>query len=257
MIRLAVDLMPQHADFAEIRRAAVEADALGVDLLYTWDHFFPLFGDRNGKHFECWTLLAALAEATERVQLGPLVSCLSYRNPNLLADMARTVDHVSGGRVVLGLGAGWFKRDYDEYGYQFGTAPDRLRALGRALPVIRQRLERLHPPPLRRMPFLIGGGGEKVTLRLAARHADVWHGFGDPAKLAHKGRVLDDWCAKEGRDPAEIERSTSVYDVHRVEEGDALLQAGIRQVVLEFDGPRYDLAPVKEWLAWRDERNRG
>ncbi|GAB2673672.1 LLM class F420-dependent oxidoreductase [Thalassiella azotivora] len=253
-MRVGLQVQPQHAEYAEIRRAVARAEELGVDLVLNWDHFFPLNGEPDGLHFECWTMLGAWAEATSRVEIGALVTCNSYRNPDLLADMARTVDHVSGGRLVLGIGAGWFERDYEEYGYDFGTAGSRLSDLRDALPRIRGRWERLNPPPTRRIPVLVGGGGEQRTLRYTARHADIWHGFGGPDTIARKHEVLDGWCRQEGRDPHEIERSCGVSgDPAAV--GDRLHALGTRLFTVSASGPRYDLGELEDWLAWRDERN--
>jgi probable F420-dependent oxidoreductase len=252
-VRIGVQLQPQHADYAQIRRAVAAAEAAGVDVVFNWDHFFPLYGQPDGKHFECWTMLGAWAEATTRVEIGALVTCNSYRNPELLADMARTVDHISGGRLVLGIGAGWFERDYDEYGYEFGRAGTRIDDLGRALPRIRARWSKLNPAPTRDIPILIGGGGERKTLRHVAAHADVWHGFGDAETIARKSAILDGHCADLGRDPAVIERSAGVQKAPG-DVADALLAAGVTLFTVGVGGPHYDLGLLEEWIAWRDAR---
>ncbi len=265
-VRVGVQIQPQHAAYEDIRRAVADAEEIGADVVLNWDHFFPLNGDPDGPHFECWTMLGAWAEATERVEIGALVTCNSYRNPQLLADMARTVDHVSGGRLVLGIGAGWFERDYDEYGYPFGTPGTRLDALGRDLPLIESRLRALNPPPTRHIPVLVGGGGERRTLRLVAQHADIWHGFGTAETIAHKHAVLDEWCRRVGRDPAEIERSSGVSprpgrfpeDVADYAAGaEALYAVGTRLVIVGTSGPRFDLGPLRDVVAWRDAHHGG
>lgn len=253
-VRIALQLQPQHADYEALRGAVFEAEEMGVDVVYNWDHFFPLSGDPVGKHLECWTMLGAWAEQTERVEIGALVTCNSYRNPELVADMARTVDNISDGRLILGLGAGWFQKDYEEYGFEYGTAGGRLNDLAQAMPRIASRLAKLNPAPRRQIPVLIGGGGEKKTLRIVARHADIWHGFGRPDVIAHKHEVLDRHCAQIGRDPSRIERSAGA-NPRRPESGESYYAAGTRQLTLAFSGPEYDLAPVREWLAWRDEKN--
>lgn len=262
-VRIAVQIHPQHADYADIRRAASQAEELGVDVLYNWDHFYPLYGgevyggegaENVGKHFECWTMLGAWAEATEKIRFGALVTCNSYRNPQLLADMARTVDVISGGRLIFGIGSGWFEKDYDEYGYEFGTAIGRLRALEAALPVIKNRLAELDPQPKGSLPILIGGGGEKVTLRIVAEHADIWHGFGNVETFTHKSGVLDGHCAAVGRDPSEIERSVGVNPA-KIDIADDLKAAGAVEFTLGLNGPDFDMGPVKDWLAWRDQVN--
>jgi probable F420-dependent oxidoreductase len=253
-LRIGLRVAPQHCTYKQMRDTWLRAEDEGADTLFTWDHFFPLFGDPEGPHFECWSLLAAMAEATERIHFGALVSCNSYRNPNLLADMARTVDHISGGRLILGLGSGWFERDYAEYGYEFGTAITRLAAFRNALPVIDERLGLLNPPPVRaRIPVLIGGGGEKVMLRLVAQWADTWHGFGAPEVIAHKCRVLDEHCAAIGRDLAKIERSVLVTS-EDIAGGllDRYYEAGARHFVAIAKEPDFDLADVRRLLAWRD-----
>ncbi|MFN8076519.1 MAG: LLM class F420-dependent oxidoreductase [Kineosporiaceae bacterium] len=253
-IRIGVQIQPQHADYADIRRAVAAVEEAGADIVFNWDHFFPLYGEPDGQHFECWTMLGAWAEATERVEIGALVTCNSYRNPELLADMARTVDHISNGRLILGIGAGWFERDYTEYGYEFGTAGSRLADLEQALPRIEARWAKLNPAPTRQIPILIGGGGEKKTLRYTARHADIWHGFGDVEAVTRKTAILDEWCATEGRPAQAVERSVGVdASADPADLGETLRGLGVTLFTVGLNGPDYDLAPVRDWLAWRDE----
>jgi len=251
-VRIGVQIQPQHADYAQIRGAVAAAEEIGVDVVFNWDHFFPLYGEADGKHFECLTTMAAMAESTERAQIGALVVCNSYRNPELLADAHRTIDHISGGRVILGIGAGWFEKDYDEYGYEFGTAGGRLNDLADSLPRIESRLGKLNPAPTRKIPVLIGGGGEKKTLRLVAKHADIWHGFGDPEVVGRKVKILDQHCADVGRDPSEIERSCGVQG-EPDELGPKLLDLGVSLFTVGVGGPDYDLSKLKSWIAWCDK----
>ncbi len=253
-VRIAVQLHPQHADYSDIERAVRGADEMGVDVIYNWDHFFPLYGDPDGKHFEAWTMLGHWAGITKNAKIGPLVTCNSYRNPELLADMARTVNHMSGGRLVFSIGSGWFEKDYEEYGYEFGTAGGRLDALSEALPRIKKRWSEINPAPMGDLPTMIGGGGEKKTLRMVAEHADIWHYFYNPEKADmwfHKLDVLNEWCEKVGRDRSEIEVSVGI-EVEHIDQAERLREAGVVEFTFGLNGPEYDLSVLDPWLAWRD-----
>ena len=251
-IRVGVQVQPQHAPWENIRSAVIGLDELGTDIIFNWDHFYPLSGDADSLHFEAYTQLAAMAEITSRAQIGSLVTCNSYRNPHLLADMARTIDHISGGRFILGMGSGWFERDYFNYEYEFGTAARRLQDLKRDLPKIKERLGKLNPGPVNgKMPILIGGSGPKVTLKLVAEHADMWHAWGTPDEMAAKSAILEKHCADIGRDPQTIERSSGVNN-DTLETADAYVEKGVTLITIGINGPDYDLGPVKELLQWRD-----
>lgn len=258
-IRIGVQVAPQHASYEKIRDTVAELESIGVDIVFNWDHFFPLRGEPDGKHFESWTMLAAIAEQTTTVQFGALVNCNSYRNANLQADMARTIDHISAkgtgvGRFIFGTGAGWFERDYAEYGYEFGTPGTRISALADALPVITDRWTKLNPPPTRAIPILIGGGGEKKTLRIVAQHADIWHSFSDPETLERKLGILAEHGEAVGRDVSEIEVSCELRRFTS-KEADQLVGLGATLFTIGLSGPDYDLASVRDWLRWRDAHN--
>ncbi len=247
-LKVGVQLHPQHTTYESFAAGVRRCEELGVDSVWNWDHFFPLYGEKDGPHFEGWTILTAMGVLTSRVEVGCLVTCNSYRNPQLLADMARTLDHITSGRAILGIGAGWFERDYTEYGYEFGTAGDRLRSLGAALPVIKDRWSKMNPQPHRPIPILIGGGGEKVTLKLTAQHADIWHGFGPAENFAHKNSVLNDWCAEVGRDPEAIERSVSPGDST---DYNAFYEVGATHIIIGMGDP-WDYAKIEQLVAWRE-----
>jgi probable F420-dependent oxidoreductase len=243
--KVGIQLRPQHCTMDQYREAWLAADALGADTIWNWDHFYPLSGDPDGPHYECWTVLGAMAATTSHARFGALVTCNSYRNPELLADMARTVNEIGGGRAILGIGAGWFERDYTEYGYEFGTAPDRLSALKEALPRIKERLAKVNPPASE-LPIMIGGSGEKVTLRLVARYAQLWNTFGPVENFRRKNEVLDDWCAKLGRDPREIDRTVMIRN-EEIDTVEAYLEAGATHIILGGDAP-FDMAPLRRLL---------
>ncbi|MER7798223.1 LLM class F420-dependent oxidoreductase [Microbacterium sp. NPDC096154] len=259
-LRLGVQLAPQHhASYAVIRDAVTRFEDLGVDILFNWDHFYPLSGDPEGTHFEGWSMLAAWAEQTERVEFGALVNCNSYRNPDLQADMARTIDHISrkggeAGRFIFGTGAGWFERDYAEYGYEFGTPGTRLDALAEGLARVEARWAQLNPAPTRDIPILIGGKGEQKTLRLVARHADIWHSFVTTDELPGKLDVIARWAEREQRDTSDLVISNELKGRDE-QDAQALFDAGVRLFTLNVSGPEIDVDLVRRWLAWRDGVN--
>ena len=271
-------IVPQFgSDMNRMREAWVEADRLGADRLYTADHFFvprandykaersregdPEAGrpipqeDEEPANFETATIEAAMCVTTTHAEVACLVHCYAYRNPNLFADMARTMDHLSNGRFVVGIGSGFHVKDFEEYGYDLGTHGARLRELEQALDVIKSRWRKLVPPPTREIPILMSGRGEKVSLRIVAQHADEWHCFGNLEYLEHKSAVLDQWCEKVGRDPSDIRRIAVVGDPDNPDNSpDDLVDAGFTHLVAMSYGPDWDLSELRELLSWRDAR---
>jgi F420-dependent oxidoreductase-like protein len=208
----------------DVLTVARRAEERGWDGLWYADHFMPNADDVSGPMHECWSTLAALAAVVHRIRLGALVAGNTYRHPAVLAKAVTTIDHVSGGRIVLGLGAGWQENEHERYGIEFFDTRTRLRRLEEACEIVKRLTteERvtfdgehyrladapLEPKPLQSpLPLLVGGGGEKVTMRIAARWADEWNVWGNPEVLAHKTAVLDRHCEDLGRDPASIARS--------------------------------------------------
>ena len=225
MPTLGIKLAPQNCTIADLRAVWRIADEAGFDHLWAFDHFAPIFSDVEGDVFEGMTLLAAMAEATSRVRIGLMVTGTTYRHPGVLAKMATTIDHLSGGRLEFGIGASGAEVEHTMLGIPFGPPAERGRRLGEALTVCRKlwteertsfdgRFYELtdavaNPKPLQKPypPIWIGGSGEQLTLRVVAEHADVWNAIGPVDELVRKASVLARHCEDIGRDPAEIRRS--------------------------------------------------
>jgi probable F420-dependent oxidoreductase len=265
-VRIGVHMWPGGTpDYRTWRDAVLRAEDMGVDVVFGYDHFHKPFVELTSEgpallpeqpdvnNFEAWTALASWAEITTRVEIGTLVTGMGYRNPDLLADMARTVDHISGGRLILGVGSGWYEKDYSIYGYDYGTLGSRMRHFVDGLQRIEHRLENLKPKPLRSIPILIGGSGEKKTLPLVGRHADIWHSFLDIETFRRKNDLVRGHAADAGRDESRIERAidwpgpAAAEEYHA--EGVTLYTTEIRPT-----DSGYDLDPLKGMLAWRDDR---
>ncbi len=224
-IKLGALCWNQYTDWASLREAGMRADRLGYDDLWTWDHLYPIVGSDDGPIFEGYTTLAAWAEATERIRLGLMVGANTFRNPALVAKMITTLDHISDGRMWLGIGGAWFETEHEAYGIPFGKSPgERLNWLDEAVRIMRGMLHgeepsgseyyaakkvRNDPPPVQpHLPILIGGGGERKTLRTVAKYADACNIGGSVENVRHKDEVLRRHCEEVGRDESEIERTT-------------------------------------------------
>jgi alkanesulfonate monooxygenase SsuD/methylene tetrahydromethanopterin reductase-like flavin-dependent oxidoreductase (luciferase family) len=227
-LKLGADVWNQYTDWPAFKAGHRRAEELGYDSLWTMDHIYPPFEPSDGAIFEAFTAMAAVAEVTTRPTISVMVASNTYRNPALLTKIVTTIDHISDGRAILAVGAGWSEHEHLGFGFEFGASPgERLRWLREALPVMRGMLDGTRPSasgprytikdahnvpaPLQpRMPILIGGSGPKVTLRLVAEFADICNIGGSPSKVAERDRILVDHCAAVGRDETTIERSIDV-----------------------------------------------
>jgi F420-dependent oxidoreductase-like protein len=224
-IRFGIQTGQQMIEWRQMLELWQKADLWGYDSLWNFDHFYAIFVDPASPCFEGWTTLSALAQATKRARIGHLVNGNTYRNPCVLAKMAVTLDHVSAGRLNLGIGSGWFELEHQAFGIDFKTIPERLRALDESLTIIKgmftQEKTTLHgrhyrvtdvlcePKPVQRPhpPIMIGGAGKQVLLRLVAKHADMWNATGDAAHMKELIGVIDRHGEKLGRDTRAIEKT--------------------------------------------------
>lgn len=258
--QIKVGLLPwgQRTDWPSLQRVGQRADELGYDSLWTWDHLYPIQGDWRGPIFEGYLILAGWAAVTSRTTLGLMVGANTFRNPALTAKMVTTLDHMSAGRAILGIGGAWFRREHEAFGLEFGSGfGDRLDWLDEAVEVMHAMLRgepatargphyrikevRNDPPPIQaRLPILIGGDGERKTLHTVAKYADAWNTGGDVEFVRHKDEVLRRWCQEVGRDQSEIERTLGLGLV--IIRDDA---AAAREVDAAFrrQHPGYDESP--------------
>jgi alkanesulfonate monooxygenase SsuD/methylene tetrahydromethanopterin reductase-like flavin-dependent oxidoreductase (luciferase family) len=253
-LRLGANCWNQYAEWPAFLAAQQRADALGFDSLWTWDHLYPIVGPVEGPIFECYTAMAAVAASTERATIGMMVGANTFREPALVAKMVTTLDHISGGRAVLGIGAAWFDTEHRAFGIPFGSSPgERLRWLGEALPILRGMLDGTRPsapagsrysasdvinlpaPLQRRVPILIGGSGRRVTLRLVAGYADACNIGGPAEHLAEKEATLVAHCAEVGRDEREIERTVAM-GTPSIRDGPGEAQAALERIFAGHGG---------------------
>jgi alkanesulfonate monooxygenase SsuD/methylene tetrahydromethanopterin reductase-like flavin-dependent oxidoreductase (luciferase family) len=225
--RFGLQLWSQSTDWPGFRDAALAAEAAGWDSVWTWDHLLAIFGPWEQPILEGWTTLAALGPLTSRVRLGLMVGANTFRNPGLTAKLATSLDHVSGGRAVLGIGGAWFEREHDAFGLPFGASPgERLDWLDESVMLMRRLLdgERVdhdgptytfhdaicEPRPIQaRLPILIGGSGRRKTLRTVALRADAWNMSGSLDEVRDAVTTLEEHAATVGRDLATLERTIS------------------------------------------------
>jgi F420-dependent oxidoreductase-like protein len=238
-VRIGAAFWVQRTDWPSLREAAIAAEDAGADDLWIDDHLLSDEGDAEAPKLEGWTTLAALAAVTTRARLGLLVAANTFRNPGLTAKLATTLDLVSAGRAILGIGSGWFEEEHQAFGIDFGSGfGERLDRLAESVAIIRRLLDgerfshdgrfyRLRdalaaPRPIQpHLPILVGGSGPQKTLRIVARHADLWSAYGTPSSLAASDAILRERCAEVGRDEAEIERTVNLNVVVRSRRADA------------------------------------
>jgi alkanesulfonate monooxygenase SsuD/methylene tetrahydromethanopterin reductase-like flavin-dependent oxidoreductase (luciferase family) len=225
-VKLGINLWSQASDWPTFLAAGRRVEELGYEHLWTWDHVYAIFGDPYQPIHEGYTALAAMAQATSRIRLGLLVGANTFRNPGLVAKAVTTIDHISNGRAIAGIGGAWFELEHTAFGMDFGSGfGQRLDWLAEAAPALRGLLDgeevtsqpggryefdhlRISPLPLQpHLPICIGGGGEKKTLRIVAQYADIWNVFGTPETVARKDAILREHCEAVGRDTSEIERT--------------------------------------------------
>jgi F420-dependent oxidoreductase-like protein len=273
-IRFGIQVPQQNTTWPEMLSLWQEVDTLGYDTAWVFDHFMPIFSDPTGPCLEGWTALSALAMASSKVRIGVMVTGNTYRNPAVLAKMATTVDIVSAGRLILGIGAGWFALEHQQYGIPFPSMGGRLQRLDESLEMIKLLWTREHanfagrhyqlqdasfnPKPLQKPhpPILVGATGENIALGIVARHAQMWNCFGTPEVLRHKIERLTDHCERIGRDPATIEKSVLLPGMFDPKEArrqvDAYVAAGVTHLMFSVSPKDRDLRrPLVKSFAFR------
>ncbi|MDQ6883617.1 MAG: TIGR03560 family F420-dependent LLM class oxidoreductase [Candidatus Dormibacteraeota bacterium] len=257
-MRFGLDVAQHQLSWSELLKRVQFAEEVGFDGAWVFDHFKPLYGDPGGPCLEGWTLLAGLSAHTSRIRLGTLVSGMTYRHPSVLATEAVTVDHISNGRLELGLGAAWNEPEHREFGIPFPSIKERAERLEEGIEVMRSLMTRdaasfkgkhyqleqatYRPRPVQRPhpPIWIGASGEQLMLPIVARQADAWHAFGSADSMVRKSQLLDRYAREAGRDPKRILRSSSLSISEPLEQArrkaERLREAGFGYLVVSWPG---------------------